>query len=470
MKRLCLSLTTLLLLSLACNFGGVARFVATPTSTPAPTQPSSPRGRCGDGVCDGPENPANCAADCPAAIPEAPTEAPSLPTPTQPAPAPQPSGPAGRCGDGVCDGPENPASCPDDCTASGAVGTPAPPGTYDTYRVTNPTSGVELFVAVMRPQTWDGEPLPTLVIIPGGVADSSAITDKNIGRMATEAGFAVVAFDPDGRGQSEGEEDHNGFTHQDGLAAVIEFAIGLPEVDADRMGMISFSYGVTLASGLLARYPDLPVRFLIDWEGPADRYDTTVGCEPSPRYDWPDCEDDDAWAEREALTFIAQAQVPYQRIQTEQDHVQPDVAHAVYMVNAAVEGASPWVRLNDYPPNQTYDPDAPPAMFPEKGGPSSDQVMLKYAEEMFEMSGAESGSTSESGGTPVYVTVGTHLEEKLPLPCGETCDDRCRREYERFRSNLLTYADLFLDYGVEWNLQTNDVGDFTCDGHGNRIP
>jgi len=84
-----------------------------------------------------------------------------------------------------------------------------------TYWVTNPTSGVELFVAVMRPQDWDGESLPTLVIIPGGTDDSSAITDRAMGRVVTEEGFVVVAFDSDGRGRSAGEADYNGFTRQD---------------------------------------------------------------------------------------------------------------------------------------------------------------------------------------------------------------------------------------------------------------
>jgi hypothetical protein len=29
------------------------------------------------------------------------------------------------------------------------------------------------------------------------------------------------------------------------------------------------TYGVVLATGALARYPDMPVAFLIDWEGPS---------------------------------------------------------------------------------------------------------------------------------------------------------------------------------------------------------
>jgi pimeloyl-ACP methyl ester carboxylesterase len=256
--------------------------------------------------------------------------------------------------------------------------------------VTNPTSGVELYTVVIYPPDWDGEPLPTLVIIPGGTDDSSAIVGGEILRLAHERGFAVVALDPDGRGRSGGEEGYSGFIQQDGLAAVVAFATELPGVDEERMGMLSFSYGVTLASGVLSRYPELPIRFYVDWEGPADRTDTggcggdTIGL-LNPRAA---CDDELYWAEREALTFIAQIQVPYQRIQMENDHVQPDVSHAIRMVNAAVEGTSPWVRLNDYVPNQDYDLDAPPAMFPNRGDVSIGERLLDYAEELFEMTEA----------------------------------------------------------------------------------
>jgi hypothetical protein len=63
-KRLALCTSILILSVLACNFGGVAKFAAIPTSAPAPTQPGGPVGRCGDGVCDGPENAQNCPRDC----------------------------------------------------------------------------------------------------------------------------------------------------------------------------------------------------------------------------------------------------------------------------------------------------------------------------------------------------------------------------------------------------------------------
>jgi pimeloyl-ACP methyl ester carboxylesterase len=329
----------------------------------------------------------------------------------------------GRCGDGVCDGPEDAQICPEDCAESTGEAQPTvdpdsvssrPAAEPGTYWVTNPTSGVELYTTVMQPDDWDGDPLPTLVIIPGGDDPSSAITEGDISRMAIERGFVVIVFDPDGRGRSGGQESYNGFTHQDGLAAVIQFAAGLPEVDANRMGLMSFSFGVTLASGALARYPELPIRFFIDWEGPADRRDTTVGCRPSAHYDWPPCHDDAAWAEREALTFISQIQVPYQRVQMANDHVQSDVSHAVHMVNAAVEGPAPWVRLNDYPPNETYDADDPPEMFPNRSETSLNERMLDYAEEMFDVSGAPLDSSSDAAITPVYVTVAPHVEERYP--------------------------------------------------------
>lgn len=77
------------------------------------------------------------------------------------------------------------------------------------------------------------------------------------------------------------------------------------------------------------------------------------------------CDDEAYWAEREASTSMSGVAVPYLRIQTEHDHVQPDNAHAVVLVNAATEGLSPWTRLNDEAPNITYDPEAPPAMLPD---------------------------------------------------------------------------------------------------------
>ena len=291
-----------------------------------------------------------------------------------------------RCGDGVCDGPENDDNCPQDCPGEGESRPSVEDTSGEEHRVTNPATGVALYVHVTTPDVANTVMFPAVVLVPGGIGDSAGF--RRPGAMAdvlAEAGYVTVVFDPDGRGESSGEEDYNGHAQQDGLAAVIEFAADLPQVDSDRLGLVSYSYGVTMASGALARYPDLPILFYMDWEGPADRFDTTTDCTPNTRIDFAPCDDDAFWSQREALEFISEVQVPYQRLQTENDHVQPDVDHAVNMIYAAVQGDPPWVRLNDLDTNERYDNDDPPAMIPEGDPRSLDQLTLDYVEEMFEL-------------------------------------------------------------------------------------
>ncbi len=258
---------------------------------------------------------------------------------------------------------------------------PIPADAAQTYQVTNPTTNAKLYVQVFAPQDTSKK-YPALVLVPGGIGDGKAFTDDAM-RMAG-AGIIAITFDPDGRGRSTGQEDYDGHKQQDGLAAVVRFVATLPNVDAQKIGIATYSYGITMGSGALARHPDLPVKFLIDWEGPADR-NYTSGCSAGNRGRilWQPCSDDAWWSEREAVNFIGQIRVPYQRIQSEKDHVQPNNAHAVEMINAAIKGGVPWVRLNDYPPNQTYDPKAPPAMLPEAMDRQLTQTVIRYAKELF---------------------------------------------------------------------------------------
>lgn len=260
------------------------------------------------------------------------------------------------------------------------------------YTVTNPSSGAALYVGVFYPDTWGGQTkLPALVLVPGGNGGSSSFTGGDPKGSSTvnvinQAGYVAVVFDPDGRGKSSGKENYNGFIQQDGLAEVIRFVAKLPGIDSANIGLVTYSYGITMGAGVLARYPDLPVKFLIDWEGPANR-DDTGGCD-SARVghlkDIASCTDKAFWSEREASTFIAQIRVPYQRLQSQKDHVQPDNTHAILMVNNAVGGRSPWVRLNNNAPNQTYDPKTPPAMLPDNVlDRKQDQFIVECAKELF---------------------------------------------------------------------------------------
>ncbi len=298
------------------------------------------------------------------------------------------------CGDGVCNGPENGQNCPADCALTPGVSltsNPSPSGRGTQHTVTNPASGATLFVQIFYPDTWNGQTkLPTLILVPGGSGDSSTFVrpapqGPSTVDSLTQAGYVAIVFDPDGRGQSGGTEDYDGFIHQDGLAAVIRFAAALPGVDSANLGLVTYSYGITMGAGALARYPDLPVKFLIDWEGPANRKDTG-GCDGAGLGHLKEvaaCSDETFWAQREASTFIGQIRVPYQRIQSEKDHVQPDNSHAILMVNNAVAGGVPWVRLNNLPPNQTYDQANPPALLPEGQSRLLPQLTLKYLEAMF---------------------------------------------------------------------------------------
>lgn len=247
----------------------------------------------------------------------------------------------------------------------------------NTYWVVNPTSGARLFVRVFYPAGWNGESLPALVLVPGG----TGTTEPRKAEALAAEGFLVIIFDPEGRGRSEGTEDYNGFIGQDGLAAVIEAAAALPGLDANRYGLVSYSYGVTLATGALARHPDLPIDFYIDWEGPVDRAYSTVGCgkNRADKIQWQPCDDNAWWLEREAMNFIANVQVPYQRIQSQKDHVQPANNHAIDIVNAAVAAGLPWARLNEYPANQTYDAANPPAMLPDSMDKQIDKTIAAYA-------------------------------------------------------------------------------------------
>jgi hypothetical protein len=56
------------------------------------------------------------------------------------------------------------------------------------------------------------------------------------------------------------------------------------------------------------------------------------------------------------------------------------------VVNAAVAGSPPWVRLNDHLPNQIYDPEDPPKMLPEDQDKDLFLLVRKYAEEMLLLS------------------------------------------------------------------------------------
>jgi len=259
--------------------------------------------------------------------------------------------------------------------------------------VTNPASGEAWWVRAYFPEDASPQnPYPAVILVPGGSGTGSSMeqgaqASGNPFQLA-DHGFVIVAFDADGRGFTGGVEDYCGHAHQDGLRQVVLATAALPFVEPQRIGISTSSFGITMGSGVLARYPDLPVSFLMDYEGPADRTDTG-GCDAdgTGHIDH-DCQDDAWWSQHEAATFIQSVAVPYLRIQKSEDHVQPDNNHAILMINNATHsghgglGVSSWTRVNGTLMNDvnvTYTEQAPPAWY----GPGENWNTTGFWAELF---------------------------------------------------------------------------------------
>ncbi len=223
------------------------------------------------------------------------------------------------------------------------------------FRVTNPVTGVELAVYADLPSS--PPPYKAVVVVPGGTRDASgAFTHDKLREAITDRGVAVFRFDPDGRGNSAGDEDLGGKKQQAGLKAVIASVIARDDVADDQVGVFSNSMGILMSTGALAGN-DTGARFLIDYEGSKDGW-YAVGCDGSGDIhartwpSWMDCDDEAFWKDRRATVAMSTMEIPYQRIQRKVDHVlADDASNAFALYREALEGPCPWVRLNTLDPN-----------------------------------------------------------------------------------------------------------------------
>ena len=246
--------------------------------------------------------------------------------------------------------------------------------------VTNPSSGVEIHTTVIYPDTFDSSgSFPGIVLVPGGSGTGNGFFASGHAQALADLGVVSIYFDPDGRGQSTNggtyvDEDYCGFIQQDGLRAILQHLVAIPGVDPENIGVQSRSYGITMAAGCLGRYPTTPrVKYLVEWEGPAERTDTAApnGHVPVPP------SDEEFWYEREPGNFINDFGGYVLFMQSEVDHVQPDNAHTILLNNRAVhqsysgEGRAFWTRVNEgggpfpNPTNTTWTLEAPPNWLPE---------------------------------------------------------------------------------------------------------
>jgi hypothetical protein len=229
----------------------------------------------------------------------------------------------------------------------------------------------QLYTRIVQPvpALYPGRRFPALVAIPGGTGAGAPLANLASYRDLAASGFVLVVFNPEGRGnglpgnlQSEGVEDCNGFAHQDDLKAVVEYAAALTNVDAANIGVETSSFGIAIGAGAVGRYPNLPVAYLVDQEGPHDNLVITfydAGHETAVCGHWSTVTDPSPqnlafWAEREAVRYIGTYPGRYLRMQAEVDHAQNPgyFRHGIEMVGAATRpefggtGAAAWTRMN----------------------------------------------------------------------------------------------------------------------------
>ncbi|MEW6092995.1 MAG: hypothetical protein AB1531_03420 [Chloroflexota bacterium] len=251
-----------------------------------------------------------------------------------------------------------------------------------------------------------------VILVPGGINPGRTAAYDDDAMMLATAGMVVITFNAEGRVdtrspedlQSEGTQDYNGYRDQDGLCAVVQYTIGLDYVVADNVGLASYSFGITTAAGCAARHPEIPIKYIVDGEGPPDSFVTchepeSLDADPSndmietiyeilghySTYRDSSPENQAFWIEREAIRFIGAFRGRYLRLQATWDHAQPPQneteiplfdlpplwwhnKHTTDIVNSAVVGNVPWVRVNlpeqGNPINVTYDYDHPPVYLP----------------------------------------------------------------------------------------------------------
>jgi hypothetical protein len=251
------------------------------------------------------------------------------------------------------------------------------------YIITNPTTEAELDVSVFSPSTGKH---PGVILVPGGTGSKEDFLEekKEYGdvtspEMFAAEGFIIIIFSADGRGESTGTEDYNGYAQQDGLYEIYRFLTTLENVDEEKSGIVSYSYGIAMASGMIGRYqPDL--LYYIAWEGPPDRWFVSHEC-GGVRGAVPDditCDDEAYWEEREALRFVPYFPVDHFIIvQRENDHARDDFFHSLTTNNYAINYLD-WVRVNDGTINQEYTLDT----FPALEGKDFQTHILEYVKEL----------------------------------------------------------------------------------------
>jgi dienelactone hydrolase len=211
--------------------------------------------------------------------------------------------------------------------------------------------GWKLFARVHAPPGVDG-PVPAVLLVPGLGAPGSALEGFREPLNAAEVvglGAVAMTLDLSGRGKSWGVDTFGGPEHHADVRVALRHLASRHEVDASRIGVVSFSLGCAAVAGALASPTCPPVAWWVDWEGPCDREIITSGGRMMDPAMGHAMEDDTYWRPREAVRHVGQIGCPYLRYQSRADHAQPgELRHAERMIRAASAGQLPWFQLNDH--------------------------------------------------------------------------------------------------------------------------
>jgi len=189
---------------------------------------------------------------------------------------------------------------------------------------------------------------PALLLVPPGFEGGLDAADELTTQQIAGAGVVVLAYDPRGRGDSTGDEDHVGARQQDDLAAVLSWLAARGEVDPTRVHVRTRSLGIAQAAGAVHRHPVLAPAGLFDLEGPGILPDDLAYANDHANETWDGVAgDEDWWLERSPREHLGAFAGDYLRVQAQEDHALGGFkGHAKALLNTAEDGAARSVRLN----------------------------------------------------------------------------------------------------------------------------
>ena len=137
-------------------------------------------------------------------------------------------------------------------------------------------SGNTIYGKIRRPnpELYPCEQYSAVVFVSSGTNPGRMMAHGSEVQVLAEAGMVGLTFNAEGRMddistediRSECTEDFNGYRQQDGLCAIVKYAIDLPYLVIENVGLWSQSYGITMAAGCAARHPEIPIKYIVDGE------------------------------------------------------------------------------------------------------------------------------------------------------------------------------------------------------------